>query len=376
MLNSKTGKKGTRGRKGPNLAAEFRHLSWLEACKGARFNLGSSSVLTLSLGEVGPLDPGQQVGAANPAGDPELVDLISGIYGVEKDCIMITNGAGEANSLVAMTHVEKGSDVLVEKPVYQSLVEVSRFLGARVVHFHRRHQNGFGVDMEELKCKITRRCRLVILSNLHNPSCAMLNAEQMRAISQIAADRGATVLSDEVYLDCAGPLAPPPMAVLADNAVSTNSLSKAYGAGGFRMGWMLAHPSLLRAVKRLRDHVTIAPNRLGEEVAKNLLRRRGEVLARTLGITRANTDVMGKWVGARDDVEWARPPAGTVCFPRILKRTPTVDIAIQYYEKENGLVCPGEFFGAAGHFRIGLGGRTDMMAPSLEALGRVLEGAV
>ena len=367
---------GPGGRRGPKVAAEFRHLAWLEACKGASYNLGSSSVLTLSLGEVGPLDAGQQVGAANPAGDPELVGLISKTYSVDQDRVLVTNGAGEANSLVAMTCVEKGCDILVERPVYQSLEEVSRFLGARVVHFRRRLASGFGVDLEELKETITRRCRLVILSNLHNPSCALIRKDDLRAIAQIAADRGAAVLSDEVYLDCAGPLAPPPMAAIADNAVSTNSLSKAYGAGGFRMGWLLAHPSMLRALKRLRDHVTIAPNRLGEEVAKNLLGRRDEVLARTLGITRANTDVMGKWVDARDDIKWARPPAGTVCFPRILKRTSTVRIARSYFERENGLVCPGEFFGAPGHFRIGLGGRTDMMVPSLEALGRVLDKTV
>ena len=365
---------GARCRNVPRMAAEFKHLSWLEACKGARFNLGSSSVLTLALDDVGPLDPAQQVGAANPGGDPELVELISKIYGVDSDRILVTNGAGEANALVAMTRVEKGCDVLVETPVYQSLVEVSRFLGAKVVHFRRRHARGFGIDLEELKHRISRRCRLVILSNLHNPSCAMLDTGVLRGIADIAADHGATVLCDEVYLDCAAGKAPPPMATLAECAVSTNSLSKAYGAGGFRMGWMLASPTQLRAAKRLRDHVTIAPNRLGEEVAKNLLRRREEVLGRTWDITRANTAVMEKWVASRKDVEWVRPPAGTVCFPHIKKRIPTVDIARMFHEKENGLVCPGEFFGAPGFFRIGLGGRTDMMGPGLEALGRVLDG--
>ena len=357
----------------PKIAHEFMHLSWLEAHKGAMFNLGSSSILTLSLEQVGPLDPAQQVGAANPGGDPELVELVSSTYGVGKEEVLITNGAGEANALVAMTCVEKGSEVLIERPVYQSLVEVSRFLGAKIAHFHRQPRRGFGIELDELQDKISRRCRLVILSNLHNPSCAMLGASELAAIAEIAADNKATILCDEVYLDCAGENAPPPMATLTGNAVSTNSLSKAYGAGGFRMGWMLASPEMVRAAKRLRDHITIAPNRLGEEVAKNLLGRRKDVLHRTLDITRANCMVMEKWVGTRKDVEWFRPPAGTVCFPHILKRTPTVEIARKYYEKESGLVCPGEFFGAPGYFRIGLGGRTDMMGPALEALGRVLD---
>lgn len=357
----------------PRVAREFVHLSWLEACKSARYNLGSSSVLTLRLEEVGPLDPALQVGSANPGGDPELLQLISGAYRVEKDRILITNGAGEANAHIAMVCIGKGSEVLAERPIYQSLMEVSRFLGARVVHFNRRMDTGFGIDLEEVKRKITPRCRLVILSNLHNPSCAMVDKATLRGIAEIAADRGALVLSDEVYLDCAREAATPPMATFAENAISTNGLSKAYGAGGFRLGWMLAHPRMVNAVKRLRDHTSIAPNRVGEEVAKNMFRRRDEVLARTAGLTRRNTATMEKWVGTRSDVQWFKPPAGTVCFPRVLKRTPTVEIARRLFDKEGTLVCPGEFFGMAGHFRIGLGGMPEMLLPGLEALGRVLD---
>jgi hypothetical protein len=358
------------------IAREFSHLTWLKSKKGARHNLGSSSILSLTLEDIGPLDLAQQVGDANPGGDPELLELISGTYGVEKDRILITNGAGEANLHAALVCVEKGCEVLAERPVYHSLVEVSRFLGARVVHFERRMENGFGVDLEEVKRKLSRKCRLVILTNLHNPSCAMLDRETVKGIAEIAADRGARVLSDEVYLDCAGSAGPPNLAAMAENAFSTNSLSKAYGAGGFRMGWMLAAPPLVRAVKRLRDHTSIAPNRIGEEITKNILRRRQRFLDRTQELTTRNTATMEKWVRSRNDVAWVKPPFGTICFPRMLKKASTIEIGQRYYDREGGLVCPGEFFFRKGHFRIGLGGDPEKMAPALEALGRVLDATV
>jgi hypothetical protein len=354
-------------------AREFRHLTWLKARKGAKLNLGSSSVLSLSLEQIGPLDPSQQVGDANPGGDPELVELISNIYKVDQDQVLITNGAGEANLHAAMTCVEKGCEVLAERPIYQSLTEVSRFLGARVLHFNRRMKNGFGVDLEEIKRKMTRKCRLVILSNLNNPTCAMLDRPTVEAIAEIAADRGAMVLSDEVYLDCAVDSGTPPLASLADNAFSTNSLSKAYGAGGFRMGWLLASTRAVRAVKSIRDHTTIAPNRIGEEVAKNILRQRQHFLDRTLGLTTRNSATMEAWVESRDDVEWFKPPFGTVCFPKMLKKTSTVEMGRRLFEEESTLVCPGEFFLMPGHFRMGLGGEPAKMLPGLEALGRVLD---
>jgi len=359
--------------KGLKMASEFRHLTWLEHCKGAKHNLGSSSILTYSLKDIGPLDPQQQVGGANPAGDVDLVEMLSQAYRVEKDRIMVTNGAGEANAHIAMVSVEKGDEVLAERPVYQSLIEVPRFLGARVVHFERRLAEGFGIDLEKFKTKLTRRCRLVILTNLHNPSCAKLDEGTLRGVAELAADAGATVLSDEVYLDCAHPGAPPTMASLGENCLSTNSLSKAYGAGGFRLGWAIGAPGLVKALKRLRDHTSIAPNRLGEEAAKSLFRRREEVLARTRYITRRNTSAMDQWVSTRKDVLWFKPTAGTICFPKILKKTSTIHVAQRCFAEESLLVCPGEFFGAAGHFRIGLGGVPELFMPALEALGRVLD---
>ncbi|MBM4249863.1 MAG: aminotransferase class I/II-fold pyridoxal phosphate-dependent enzyme [Euryarchaeota archaeon] len=356
-----------------NKAREFRHLTWLKSKRSARHNLGSSSVLSLTLGEVGPLPPAQQVGDAHPAGDPELVELISGTYRAPPEGVLVANGAGEANLHIAMTCLAKGCEVLAERPAYHSLVEVSRFLGARVVHFDRRLEDGFEVDLEQVKARLSQRCRLVILTNHHNPSCALSGADRLRALAEIAADRGARVLCDEVYLDCAGEDAPPPLATVAENAFSVNSLSKAYGAGGFRMGWMIADPDAVRAVKLLRDHTTIAPSRIGEEVAKNILRRRREFLGRTASLTRRNTEAMERWVRSRPDVRWFRPPSGTICFPRILKRTPTVEIAQRYFDREGGLVCPGEFFLKPGYFRVGLGGDPGRFGPALDALGRVLD---
>ncbi|MGQ9582459.1 MAG: aminotransferase class I/II-fold pyridoxal phosphate-dependent enzyme [Thermoplasmatota archaeon] len=365
-------------RRGPRFllrsAEAFRHLEWLEGHKDARLNLGSSSVQTLNLGDVGPLDPAQPVGWGLPNGDPELVELISDIYRVDRECVLVTNGAGEANLHIALACVERGSEVVCERPAYHSLEAVPRLLGARVVHIERRLESGFSIDLEELKVKVTRKCRIVILTNLHNPSCALLDAGTLRAVAEVAGDAGALVLSDEVYLDCAES-SPGPLATLAPNGVSINSLSKAYGAGGFRMGWMLAPPDVVRAVRSIRDHTLIAPNRIGEEVAKNLLRRRGEVLERTRRITRANMETMARWVNGRSDIEWLRPPAGTTCFPRVLKKTPTLELASRLYAEESTLVCPGEFFRAGGHLRIGLGQEPAVMQPALEALGRVLDRA-
>lgn len=360
------------GTLGLRLASPFEHLEWLESHKNARHNLGSSSVMTLSLEDVGPLDPSQPVGWGCPDGDPELVELISELYGVDRESVLVTNGAGEAYTHIIMVCVEKGCEVLCESPVYKPLETLPEFLGARVVRFSRAMESGFGVDVEKLKEMLSRKCRAVVLSNLHNPSCALLGEREMKAIAETARDAGAILISDEVYLDCLK-RGPGPAASLADNAVSLNSLSKAYGAGGFRLGWMLGPPELVRAVKRLRDYTTIAPNRIGEEVAKNLLRRREEVLARTRRLTQTNIKLFSEWADRRKDVVWHRPPGGTTCFPRILKKTPTLELARRLYEEEGALVLPGEFFGAPGHFRIGLGQNPTATGPALDALGRFLD---
>src|SRR5205807_328656 len=93
------------------------------------------------------------------------------------------------------------------------------------------------------------RTKLIVLTNLHNPSSALTPDSVLREVG----DLGAHVLVDEVYLDAVYEKTPRSSAHLGPQFIVTNSLTKVYGLSGLRCGWILAEPDLARAMWRLND---------------------------------------------------------------------------------------------------------------------------
>ena len=110
-------------------------------------------------------------------------------------------GTSGANFLVFVALLQGGGDVLVEQPGYDPLMGAAAVLGARVTRFERRFEDGYRLDPDAVRRAITPRTRLVVITNLHNPSGVLASDEDLDEVGRIADGVGAKVLVDEVYLD-------------------------------------------------------------------------------------------------------------------------------------------------------------------------------
>ena len=106
-----------------------------------------------------------------------------------------------ANHLAMAATFEAGDEVLIERPTYELLVSTAQYLGAEVRYFDRRFEEGFRVSPDQVAKHISSRTRLIVLTNLHNPSGAYTDRETLLAVGEIARQNGARVLVDEVYLE-------------------------------------------------------------------------------------------------------------------------------------------------------------------------------
>src|SRR4029450_8117051 len=111
--------------------------------------------------------------------------------------------------------------------------------------FKRKPEDAFRLDIGEIERMLTPKTRLIVLTNLHNPSGVLIEDDVLRELGALAVRHGARVLIDEVYLDSA---VPPrrSAAHLGSEFVCTNSLTKVYGLSGLRCGWFLGGPGLAR----------------------------------------------------------------------------------------------------------------------------------
>jgi hypothetical protein len=268
--------------------------------------------------------------------------------------------------------VEPGDEVLVEHPTYELLLSALGYLQADIRRFSRRAEAGFALDPAEVERAITARTRLIVITNLHNPSSAFATGEQLRAVGALAKRVGARVLVDEVYLDAAFHLKPRSSIHLGPQFVVTSSLTKVYGLSGLRCGWILAQPDLARRIWLLDDlfdvNMAHPAERLSVVVFQNFERVREQARA----LLETNKVLLNQFLSGRRDLEVRPLEFGTTVFPRLLTGSADKFCAL-FRDKYEGTVVPGSFFEMADHFRIGIGGETEALKASLEQLGVALD---
>src|SRR5205085_189667 len=262
--------------------------------------------------------------------------------------------------------------VIVEQPAYDPLLAVPRYLGATVKRLARRREDDFRVDLGELERLVTSRTRLIVLTNMHNPTGALTHRETLEALGELARGVGARILVDEVYLEAIFDGARPFAFQLGREFVTTSSLTKAYGLSGLRCGWILAEPELARRIWRLHDIFGGIPAHPAERLSVVALRHLDRIVARAKALLDANWRVLDQFIDSRDDLDTFRPPFGTVVSPR-LKSGNVEHFCALLREKYETSVVPGRFFEMPEHFRIGIGIPTDILQQGLERLGAALD---
>lgn len=293
---------------------------------------------------------------------------------------MAATGTSLANHLAMAAVLDPGDEVLIEQPAYGPLLDVAEYLGARVKRIPRRFENGFAIDPAEIARTITPATRLIVLTNLHNPSGALIPAETLRAIGELAQRASAHVLVDEVYLEVLSGRGAPfcfpigqAFAPAGDNPfIVTSSLTKVYGLSGLRCGWVLASPDLAKRMWRLNDLFAASAVHTAERMSVTALDHLEQFRERARTLLAANRALLDAFLDSRSGLECFRPPAGTVVFPQLTHGDPQTFFKL-LRDKYETTVVPGEFFESPRNFRLGIGGDTAELRAGLERLGAALD---
>ncbi|HKP12364.1 MAG TPA: aminotransferase class I/II-fold pyridoxal phosphate-dependent enzyme [Blastocatellia bacterium] len=348
------------------------YMEWAKTRAGAAYNLATSGMIAYPLAELPLTLADIELSGPSLYGYAPLQEALAEKCGVDPDCVVHATGTSLANHLAMATILEPGDEVIVERPAYDPLLAVPRYLGATVKRFERRREDGFRVDPGELKRVITGRTKLIVLTNMHNPTGALTDAETLREVGEMARGVGARVLVDEVYLEAIFDGARPYAFQLGREFVTTSSLTKAYGLSGLRCGWILAEPELARRVWRLHDIFGGIPAHPAERLSVIALRHLDRIAARARALLDANWSLLSAFLDSRGDLDTMRPRFGTVVSPR-LKQGDVDRLCALLREKYETSVVPGRFFEMPEHFRLGIGIPTDILREGLERLGAALD---
>ncbi len=345
----------------------------------ARYTLASSGVRPLTMKRLLELaggGPRLEELALNSAGDYGYVPLQAALArkaGVKEENIVASTGCSLANHLAFAALLEPGDEALIEAPAYELMESTARFLGARIRHFERRHEEGYRLDPDRIAQAMSPATRLIVITNLHNPSGALAEPEALREIGRRARRQGTYVLVDEVYLEMDFDRRQPSAFTLGDNFIVTSSLTKAYGLGGLRCGWIVAPAEMARRMWRLDDLFAATAVHVGEQLSVVALEHLEAIAADSRALLERNRRLLDRFLDAHPELETLRPPMGTIVFPRLRGAAdagPWLERLRSEYEVSLG---PGAYFGAPAHFRLGIGGETTELEAGLERLGKALE---
>ncbi len=349
------------------------YMHWSKTQSSARFNLATSGVAPFPFREL-PIDLKElEINGdnSNSYGYAPLQQAIAAHKGVDPDCVVESAGTSMANHLAMAAIIEPGDEVLIEHPAYGPILDIAHYLEANVKRFQRLEENGWAVDSEEVRRCVTPKTRLIVITNLHNPTSALTPDSVLREIGEIARSVGALVLVDEVYLDSVYDDTPRTSFHLGPNFVITSSLTKVYGVSGLRCGWILAQPDLALKMRRLNDLFSATPVHPGELLSVvafhhlDLLRERAR---RTL---EADRKLLRNFLGQHSAISAVSTEWGTTSFPRL--RRGNADAFLEPLRSQfDTSAVPGRFFEMPDHFRIGMGVDTEMFAEGVNRIGRAL----
>jgi aspartate/methionine/tyrosine aminotransferase len=356
------------------MITQSNYMNWAKTRPKVKYDLALSGILNLPFAELGAKIEDLDLNGDNSYGFGPLVNALAAHCQVAPESVVtISGGSSMANHLAMAALLEHGDEVLIEEPTYEPILAAAEYFGAQVKRFPRSFANGFRMDVEAIAKQITSRTRLIILTNLHNPSSVLVDEGTVRQIGELARGVGARVLVDEVYLEAMFEVAPRSSVHLGPEFVATSSLTKGYGLSGLRCGWILAEPDLAQRMRLLHDIFGAVGPQPSERLSVVALRNLPNFITRAKGILESNRAVLSEFLDAREELQVVRTESGTTSFPRLLKGR-VEDLYRLLHEKYDTAIVPGRFFESPQHFRIGMCAEPELFNEGVTRLGKALDG--
>ena len=351
---------------------EFRYMRWAKQHSGVhRFDLTLSAAPAVPLAPVLHPEVPRQVPTGD--GDLGLEELIAARYRVQATEVLFVPGSTLGNYLLASVLISTGDRVLVEHPAYENLPGLVRLMGAEVVPLPRSAENNWLPDPDDVEDAFRSGIRFLLLTDLHNPTGVRLPPELIADLTLRADRHGARILIDEVYRD----FLPGPAGTAYQGSdgpvIVTTSLTKVYGLGAMRAGWILCSGQIREQAAHMLDYLTVLPPAPMAYAAEQALReadQRQEAARRSVEPGRA---LFKKWASSRPEVICIEDTAGVVAFPAFAGINDTLPLCEWLRNEHSVALVPGEFFGDPGRVRLTVGAGVEVLEPALELLGAALD---
>jgi len=302
------------------------------------------------------------------AGLPELRDAIAAKtardtgFEVTPAQVLVTNGGKQAVEQAFATICDPGDEVILPAPYWTTYPEAIRLAGGVPVELATTETTGFIPTVDQLEAARTPRTKALLFCSPSNPTGAVCSEEETRAIGRWADEHGLWVITDEIYEHLTYGTAsmhslPVVVPAMADRTIVVNGVAKTYAMTGWRVGWLLGPPDVVKAAVNLQSHATsnvcnVAQRAALEAVSGDLV----AVAAMRTAFDRRR-QVIHRMLNEIDGVTCPEPQGAFYAFANLTGLlTPevptTLELADRVLEEAKVAFVPGEAFGTPGYARF------------------------
>jgi aspartate/methionine/tyrosine aminotransferase len=306
---------------------------------------------------------------SRPAGAGSLREAIAEMQGVPIETVQIVTGASEALVALMWLAAEPGANVVIPLPGFTTFSALPESLGLETRFYRVRRDNGFRIDLDEIKRLADAKTKLILVNSPHNPTGATIGDGEMVALHDFTAERGIQLVSDEVYHPIYHGRQSKSAARLP-HATVISDLSKAFSIPGVRTGWMIEHDAQRRQQYwNARAYFSISNSTTGEILSEIAIRKRNVVLGKTRETATRNLKLLERFMADhRDILGWIPPQGGMTAFPWLLSGENERPFC-QAATERGILLAPGDCFDAPSHFRLGFAAAGDNFSTALDRFG-------
>ena len=265
--------------------------------------------------------------------------------------ILITVGVSEALDLAVRAVVDPGDEVLYHEPCYVSYAPVVTFAHGVAVPVATCVDRDFRLDVHALEAACTDRTRMLMLNFPTNPTGAVLQREDLRAIAEFASKRDLVVVTDDIYAGLTydtEPLSIVSEEGMRERTIYMNGLSKTWAMTGFRVGFACAPAPFIEAMMKIHQYTMLCAPVLRQKAAAEALRNGDRVSAEMCSEYRRRRNVIHASLNDMG-LPCHLPGGAFYVFPSIeATGLSSKEFSLRLLEEQNVACVPGTAFGACG----------------------------
>ena len=267
--------------------------------------------------------------------------------------ILVTAGLSEAVFAVLATILEEGDELLVPDPVWLNYINVPNLLNAVPVTYELKEENGYQLDLDEIKSKITPKTRAIVIVTPNNPTGGVLSQETLEGLAKIVIENDLLVISDEVYerliYDGEKHISIASLPGMKERTFTMNGMSKAYSMTGWRLGYVAAPEEYIAVINKFHQHYTTCAVSFGQAAAVVALRDEGDEVSEMVKEYQRRRDYAVKAINEIDGLSCLKPKGAIYIFINCKARgKKTAELADYLLEHAKIALVPGDVFGPGG----------------------------